>query len=201
MISSNKAGSFNMRNLVLLKSFSVGLLSGSVTWVRPQKFYASDWSSWVDIQVSGASIPIFSLENHQADHDGDQADGSHHQSEDDGRRRVAELLRGTILEKGGVDVHEGLLHQRVGPRDQEAVGDVLGALAQVTVNAAAAETWSVRAGSSKPWKNSQQVSHTYPLILPQMHQSLSLRNAIAFSNLLRHKCWTSTERQSMMVPS
>ncbi|TNN56799.1 hypothetical protein EYF80_032977 [Liparis tanakae] len=69
--------------------------------------------------ISGAAVPILGLEHHEANHDRDQADGGYHQGEDDDRRRVAQLLRGTILEEVGVNVHKDLLHQGVGPRDLE----------------------------------------------------------------------------------
>lgn len=69
------------------------------------------------VNISGPAIPILGLEHDEANHDGDQADGRHHQGKDNHRRWVAQLLRGTILEVAGVDLHKGLFHQRVGPWD------------------------------------------------------------------------------------
>lgn len=85
---------------------------------------------------SGAAVSVFGLEYHEADHDGDETYGGDHQGEDDGRRRVAQLLGGAVHEELLMDFHEPALHQRVGPRDQQAVGYLLRALAQVTVKAA-----------------------------------------------------------------
>lgn len=85
---------------------------------------------------SGAAVSVLGLEHNEADHDGDETYGGDHQGEDDGRRRVAQLLDGAVHEELLVEFHKPSLHQRVGPRDQQAVGYLLRAVAQVTVKAA-----------------------------------------------------------------
>lgn len=79
------------------------------------------------------AISILGFEHHQTDHDRDQTDGCDDKSKDDCRRRVTQLLRWTILEILDVYIQKQLLHHRVGPRDGQAVRNLLSANAEVTV--------------------------------------------------------------------
>lgn len=85
---------------------------------------------------SGAAVSVLGLEYHQADHDRDQAYWSNYQRKNNGWWRVAQLLCGAISEEPGVNIHKYLFHKMVRPRDQEAVKNVLCAVAQVAVQPA-----------------------------------------------------------------
>lgn len=87
----------------------------------------------------GAAVSVLGLEHHKADHDGDKTYWGYHQGKDDGRWRVAQLLRGAVHEELLVDFHKPPLHQWVGPWDLQAVRYLLRAVAQVTVKAAEAK--------------------------------------------------------------
>lgn len=104
--------------------------------MSPETFATAAGTQTGTCGSSGAAVSVLGLEHNEADHDGDETYGGDHQGEDDGRRRVAQLLDGAVHEERLVDFHKLSLHQRVGPRDQQAVGYLLRAVAQVTVKAA-----------------------------------------------------------------
>lgn len=152
---------------------------------------------------SGAAISTLGLEYHEADHDRDQTYWSYYQSEDDGWRRVAQFLCGTIPEELGVNVHKYLFHERVGPWDQKTVKHFLCAKAEVAVQTAVWRRQKVPASSRSLDINNvyifcSQARATYPLTLPQLHQSFLLRESISSSKILRQAFWRSREMQSVV---
>lgn len=143
-----------------------------------------------EARFSGAAISILGLEYHEADHDRDQTYWSYYQSKHDGWWRVAQFLCGAIPEELGVNVHKYLFHERVRPWDQETVKHFLCAKAEVAVQTA---VWrqKVPGSSRSPDINyvyilCSQARATYPLTLPQLHQSVLLREPISSSKILRH---------------
>lgn len=139
---------------------------------------------------SGAAISILGLEYHEADHDRDQTYWRYYQSKHDGWWRVAQFLRGAIPEELAVNVHKYLFHKRVRPWDQKTVKHFLRAQAEVAVQTA---VWRQKVpGSSRSLDINNvyilclQARATYPLTLPQLHQSFLLREPISSSKVLRH---------------
>lgn len=153
---------------------------------------------------SGAAISILGLEYHEADHDRDQTYWRYYQSKDNGWWRVAQFLGGAVPEELGVNVHKYLFHERVGPWDQKTVKHSLCAQAEVAVQTA---VWRQKVlGSSRTLDINNvyifcpQARATYPLTLPQLHQSFLLRESISSLKILRHTLSRSREVQAVVRP-
>lgn len=156
---------------------------------------------------SGAAISILGLQHHKADHDGDETYRGDHQGKDDGWRRVAQLLGGAVHEEILVEVHEQVLHQPVGPRDQQAVGYVLRALAQITVKAAGEKNTVAPLMCSLPegkrffFMRAPAARTTHRFTLCQSQWSLLLSCSIDFLNLPKHQISIIMARHSIEGPS
>lgn len=145
-----------------------------------------DWTSSRQRSDLRGAIPVFGLQHHQAHHHRYQTDGRDDQGEDDGRRRVAELLCGAFLEELGMDVHKRLLHQWIGPRDPETVGYALCAEAQVAVQAADEQNATRERDTIFTQQTDNQ--YIYLFTLAQTHQSVPFSDIIVELNSFRHMC-------------
>lgn len=87
-------------------------------------------------QALQPSVSVFGLQHDKHHHGRDKTYRGHDKGEDDVRRRIPKRLGGTLLEKGGVEFHEHVLHQPVGPRERQALRNVLRTHGELVIGAA-----------------------------------------------------------------
>lgn len=174
--------------------------------LSPETFATAEGKQTGTCGSSGAAVSVLGLEHNEADHDGDETYGGDHQGEDDGRRRVAQLLDGAVHEEPLVEFHKPSLHQRVGPRDQQAVGYLLRAVAQVTVKAAGGGDTIARSDIFMRllpkrkrffFMRAPAAGTTHPFTLRHSQWSVLLSCSIEFINFLKHFKLSRMSRQSI----
>lgn len=147
----------------------------------------------------GPSVSIFSLENNQDHHNGDQTYGGHNKGKDDAGIWVPQCLCGAILKIGGVDIHKYAFNKVIRPGKQQTFSNSLSTHSEIVVCTARdrkkeshqllSSTYSIIWHLiTNPWKIA------YLFTLSKEHQTVLFMDSIAKSKLYLHQSTTSSSQ-------